>query len=87
MAVALKPFTAWVVGTWTGLFQFALMVSEWLRLPFDYGTIEYLGVYGIATLVIMILNYFFYDRLVFGSKKKTVKTGEMAQEEGAGETA
>ena len=86
-AVALKPFTAWVVGTWTGLFQFALMVSEWLRLPFDYGTIEYLGVYGIATLVIMVLNYFFYDRLVFGSKKKTVKTGEMAQEEGAGKTA
>ena len=56
-------------------------------MPFDYGTIEYLGVYGIATLVIMILNYFFYDRLVFGSKKKTVKTGEMAQEEGAGKTA
>ena len=87
VAVALKPFTAWMVGMWTGLFQFALVVSEWLRLPFDYGTIEYLGVYGIATLVIMVLNYFFYDRLVFGSKKKTVKTGEMAQEEGAGETA
>lgn len=72
VAVVLKPFTAWVVGMWTGLFQFALGVSQWLRLPFDYETIEYLGVYGIATLVIMILNYFFYDKLVFGTKKKSV---------------
>lgn len=79
VAVALKPFTAWVVGMWTGLFQFALTVSEWLRLPFDYETIEYLGVYGIATLVIMILNYFFYDKLVFGSEKKSVETRKMAK--------
>lgn len=79
VAVVLKPFTAWVVGMWTGLFQFALTVSEWLRLPFDYETIEYLGVYGIATLVIMILNYFFYDKLVFGSEKKAVETRKMAK--------
>lgn len=79
VAVALKPFTAWAVGIWTGLFQFALTVSEWLRLPFDYETIEYLGVYGIATLVIMILNYFFYDKLVFGSEKKAVETRKMAK--------
>lgn len=70
VAVALKPFTAWVVGMWTGLYQFALMVSEWLRLPFDYETIEYLGVYGIATLAMMVLNYFFYDKLVFGRKQQ-----------------
>lgn len=79
VAVALKPFTAWVVGMWTELFQFALTVSEWLRLPFDYETIEYLGVYGIATLVVMILNYFFYDKLVFGTKKKAVETRKMAK--------
>lgn len=79
VAVVLKPFTAWAVGMWTGLFQFALTVSEWLRLPFGYETIEYLGVYGIATLVIMILNYFFYDKLVFGSEKKAVETRKMAK--------
>lgn len=79
VAVVLKPFTAWVVGMWTGLFQFALGVSQWLRLPFDYETIEYLGVYGIATLVIMVLNYFFYDKLVFGSEKKAVETRKMAK--------
>lgn len=69
VAIGLKPFVAWVAGMWTGLYQFALSVSEWLRLPFDYETIEYLGVYGIATLVIMVLNYFFYDKLVFGSSR------------------
>jgi len=68
VAIGLKPFVAWVAGMWTGLYQFALVVSEWLKLPFSYGTIEYLGVYGIATLVIMVLNYFFYDKLVFGQK-------------------
>lgn len=66
VAVAIKPGVAWALGLWTGLYQFALMVSEWLRLPFDYETIEYLGIYGLATVVVMILNYFFYDRLVFG---------------------
>lgn len=65
VAIGLKPFAAWVAGMWTGLYQFALTVSEWLRLPFDYEMIEYLGVYGIATLTIMVLNFFFYDKLVF----------------------
>lgn len=69
VAVAIKPFVAWIVGMWTGLYQLALAVSEWLRLPFDYETIEYLGIYGIATLVIMVLNFFFYDKLVFGRKR------------------
>lgn len=69
VAVGVKPLMAFLAGMWTGLYQLALMVSEWLRLPFDYETIEYLGVYGIVTVVTMVLNYFFYDRLVFGRKK------------------
>lgn len=70
VAVVIKPLVAWGFGNLYWLYKFVLQVTEAIGLPFGYDTIEYLGIYGLSTLVIMILNFFFYDKLVFGRKKK-----------------
>lgn len=68
-AVAISPLLTWLFGLITPLYEFAFNISVSLNLPFDYAFVESTGIFALTTLITLILNYFFYDKLVFGNKK------------------
>ncbi len=68
LAVVISPFFTWFFGLFTPLYEFALQISESLHLPFNFDFVESTGIFILVNIVVMFLNYFFYDRLVFGQK-------------------
>lgn len=63
----------WLFGKITPLYEFAYNISSAIHLPFDYAFVESTGIFGLTTAVAMVLNYIFYDKLVFGDKNKAKK--------------
>ncbi|MDO4612093.1 MAG: GtrA family protein [Candidatus Saccharibacteria bacterium] len=70
-AIVISPVLTWLFGLITPFYEFAFNISSSIGLPFDYAFIESTGIFCLAALITMVLNYFFYDRLVFGGKKTT----------------
>ena len=68
LSFLISPFLAWAFGFATFLYDFAFSISSAMHLPFDYAFVESTGVFVLTTAVTMVLNYLFYDRLVFGDK-------------------
>ena len=76
-ALAISPFLTWLFGFITPIYQFAFNFSSAIHLPFEYDFIESTGIFCFTTIITMVLNYLFYDKLVFGKtspKKPTYKT-------------
>ncbi|MBR3230834.1 GtrA family protein [Candidatus Saccharibacteria bacterium] len=65
-AIIISPFFTWLFGLITPLYQLAHGLTSGIGLPFDYNFIESTGIYVLTTAVAMVLNFIFYDRLVFG---------------------
>ena len=70
-ALFISPFFTWLFGFITPIYEFAYSISSALHLPFDYNFVESTGVFCFATLVTMIFNYLFYDKLIFGDRPIT----------------
>lgn len=70
LVAVVRPILTWAFGALVGLYQFAFMISGWLRLPFSYEFVESTGVYVLMIAVAMILNFLVYDRYVFSEKTK-----------------
>ena len=68
-ALLISPFFTWLFSFITPIYEFAYQISINLNLPFDYNFIESTGIFCFTTAVTMILNYLFYDKLVFGTPK------------------
>ncbi len=64
-AIAISPLFTWVFGFITPLYELAFNISSNIHLPFDYNFIESTGIFCLTTAATMILNYIFYDKLVF----------------------
>lgn len=72
-ALIIGPLFTRFFGLFTPLYELAHNISSTINLPFDYAFVESTGIFALTTIVTMILNYFFYDRLVFGTKTKKIK--------------
>lgn len=72
-AIAISPFFTWFFTLFKSLYEFLFNFSSMLSLPFDYNFIESTFVFCFTTLITMILNYLFYDRLVFDTPPKWLK--------------
>lgn len=70
-AFLISPFFTWLFGFLTPLYQSIHQLCVGLNLPFDYNFVESTGIFCLTTCVTMILNYLFYDKLVFGTSKKS----------------
>ena len=70
-ALCISPFFTWLFSFATPIYEFAYNISFALHLPFDYNFVESTGVFCFATLITMIFNYLFYDKLVFGNNIAT----------------
>lgn len=73
-AIIIGPFFTWVFSIITPLYEFAYNISTAIHLPFDYNFVQSTGVFILTSIITMILNYLFYDKLVFGkSNNKSLK--------------
>ena len=71
-------------GLFTGLYDFAYSISSALGLPLSRENVETTGVFVLMTGVIMVLNYVFYERLVFGvSRSERSAAGRLTTEKGS----
>ena len=68
LAVAIGPWLTQLFSFFTPLYEFAYNICTNLHLPFSYEFVLTTGAFALTSLVIMILNFFFYDRFVFGKK-------------------
>ena len=68
-AIAISPFCTWLFTFITPFYEFVFQISTAIHLPFDYNFIESTTIFIIVNAITMILNYLFYDRLVFGETK------------------
>ena len=76
-ALLISPFFTWLFKLITPFYEFLFNISTAMHLPFDFNFIESTGVFILTTCVTMILNYFFYDKLVFGTAKPTATNAEI----------
>lgn len=68
-AIAISPLFTWLFGFITPVYEFTHNIFNTLHIPFDYNFVESTGIFCFTTAVTMVLNYFFYDKLVFGDQE------------------
>lgn len=68
-ALAISPFLTWLFGFITPVYEFAHNIFTAIHIPFDYNFVESTGIFCFTTAIVMVLNYLFYDKLVFGDQK------------------
>ena len=76
LVIAIRPVLTFIFGILTGLYQFAFMITDGIGLPFSYEFVESTGIFVMMIAVTMVLNYLFYNRIIFGA----VKTDENQRE-------
>ena len=76
IALIISPLFTQLFSLLTPLYDFTFNISQNLRLPFSYEFILSTGAFVLNGILIMILNFFFYDRLVFGKEKKEPENEE-----------
>lgn len=73
LAFVICPFFTWVFGFIKPLYSFVFDVLSAIHLPIDYPLVESTVIFILTTIVVLILNYMFYDKLVFGNQKSSKK--------------
>lgn len=71
-ALLISPFFTWLFQLITPFYEFIFNVSTAIHLPLNFNFVESTGVFILTTCVTMIINYFFYDKLVFGTTKPAI---------------
>lgn len=77
-------FFAFAVGPWitqlfsyiTPLYDLAYNICQNIHIDFSYEFIQSTGAFALTSVVIMILNFLFYDKFVFGKKTEKPKKEE-----------
>lgn len=70
LTVAIAPGFTQLFSLLTPLYEFAYNITSAIHLPFSYEFVLTTSSFCFSALVIMILNFLFYDRFVFGKKPK-----------------
>jgi len=69
LALVVRPILTWIFRGLDPLYEFALMICHWIHLPFSFEFVKSTGIFVLMTLIVMVLNFLVYEKLVFGSKK------------------
>ena len=69
LTVAIAPGFTQLFSLFTPLYEFAFNITSAIHLPFPYEFVLTTGAFVLNSIVIMILNFLFYDKFVFGKKK------------------
>lgn len=73
LAFAIGPFFTQLFSLLTPLYEFAFHIFEAIHIPFSYEFTLTTGTFVLTAIVTTILNFFFYDKFVFGKSKKSKK--------------
>lgn len=65
----ISPGLTWLFGLPTAIYNLIYDISTSIHLPFDYAFIESTSIFILVNIIIMIMNFLFYDRFVFGKSK------------------
>lgn len=65
---AISPVLTQFFSIFTPLYEFAYNITNAIHLPFTYEFVLTTGAFVLTSLVIMVLNFLFYDKFVFGKK-------------------
>lgn len=69
-AFAVGPWITQLFSLITPLYDLAFNICQAINIGFSYDFVQSTGAFALTSLVIMILNYLFYDKFVFGKTKK-----------------
>ena len=72
-ALVIAPFLTWFFKLFTPTYNFFYSLSFSMGLSLTYEFVESTLVFILVILITLTLNYFFYDKLVFGDQKKSNK--------------
>lgn len=70
ITIVIAPVFTQLFSLLTPLYEFAFNICQALHLPFTYEFILTTGAFALNSIVIMILNFLFYDRFVFPKDSK-----------------
>ena len=70
ITIAIAPGFTQLFSLFTPLYEFAHNITSAIHLPFSYEFVLTTGAFVLNSIVIMILNFLFYDKFVFGKKDK-----------------
>lgn len=71
LAIAIQPTLVQIFSFLTALYDFIYNITSAIHLPFSYNFVLNTGAFALASLVIIILNFLFYDKFVFSKKEAT----------------
>lgn len=69
-AFVVGPLLTQLFSLFTPIYEFAYQIVETLHIPFNYEFTFTTGVFVLTSAISMILNFFLYDKFVFGKSKK-----------------
>lgn len=69
LAIVISPALTQLFSLITPLYEFAFNITSAINLPFTYEFVLTTGSFALTSIVIMILNFLFYDKFVFDKKK------------------
>ncbi len=69
-AFVVGPLLTQLFSLFTPIYEFAYQIVETLHIPFNYEFTFTTGVFVLTSAISMILNFFLYDKFVFGKPKK-----------------
>lgn len=73
-AFLINPLLTQLFSYFTPLYDLAKSISEAIHLDFSYDFIQSTGAFILAGIVVMIINFLFYDNFVFGKGKHEKKS-------------
>lgn len=76
LAVAIGPWLTQLFSLFTPLYDLTHNIFNTLHLPFAYEFIQSTGAFILTSIVIMVLNYLFYDKFVFQKTKLNKETSK-----------
>ncbi len=69
LTVAIYPVLTQLFSYLTPLYVFAYSITSFLRIPFTYEFVLTTGAFVLTTIITTLMNYFLYDKFVFGKSK------------------
>lgn len=73
LTVLINPLFTQLFSLIAPLYEFAFNIFQNLHIPFTYEFTLTTGAFALTSIVNMILNFFFYDKFVFGKTKNPKK--------------
>lgn len=71
IAFAFGPWITQLFSLITPLYDLAYNICQAIHIGFTYDFVQSTGAFALTSLVVMVLNYLFYDKFVFGKPKKS----------------